>query len=112
ADSVLSERIRVLAILLWVSSLAAVIVAASGLLVLYRDRELERGADLFLRLNTSRYEQGLASARIWPWRLLLKRLMGSSFTVGEWVVVRSVDEIRATLDSDGSLEGLPFMAEM
>ena len=31
---------------------------------------------------------------------------------GDWVEVRSVDEILATLDRDGSLAGLPFMPEM
>jgi hypothetical protein len=32
--------------------------------------------------------------------------------VGEWVEVRSHEEIFATLDQDGSLDGLPFMPEM
>src|SRR4051794_40563546 len=32
--------------------------------------------------------------------------------VGELVEVRSADEIRATLDEDGELGGLPFMPEM
>ena len=31
---------------------------------------------------------------------------------GEWVVVRSKEEILATLDKNGRLEGLPFMPEM
>jgi hypothetical protein len=31
---------------------------------------------------------------------------------GEWVEVRSKEEILATLDKDGRLEGLPFMPEM
>jgi len=31
---------------------------------------------------------------------------------GDWVEVRSVDEILATLDRDGALAGLPFMPEM
>jgi len=31
---------------------------------------------------------------------------------GDWVEVRPFDEIRATLDDDGRLEGLPFMPEM
>src|ERR1051325_9853997 len=31
---------------------------------------------------------------------------------GEWVEVRSKDEILKTLDKDGRLEGLPFMPEM
>jgi hypothetical protein len=32
--------------------------------------------------------------------------------VGEWVEVRSRQEILATLDADGRLEGMPFMPEM
>ena len=31
---------------------------------------------------------------------------------GKWVEVRSSDEILATLDSDGSLDALPFMPEL
>jgi hypothetical protein len=31
---------------------------------------------------------------------------------GEWVQVRSVDEILGTLDAEGKLDGLPFMPEM
>lgn len=36
----------------------------------------------------------------------------SSFRVGQWVEVRSKEEILATLDTDGRLEGMPFMPEM
>lgn len=32
--------------------------------------------------------------------------------VGEWVEVRSIEEILGTLDQDGRLEGMPFMPEM
>ena len=35
-----------------------------------------------------------------------------SFRAGDWVEVRSVDEIMATLDREGALAGLPFMPEM
>ena len=31
---------------------------------------------------------------------------------GEWVVVRTREEILATLDADGMLDGMPFMPEM
>lgn len=34
------------------------------------------------------------------------------FRAGEWVEVKSADEILATLDAQGSLDGLPFMPEM
>src|SRR5512143_2073528 len=32
--------------------------------------------------------------------------------VGDWVVVRPPNEIRSTLDENGTLDGLPFMPEM
>src|SRR5215470_14698637 len=32
--------------------------------------------------------------------------------VGNWVVVRSANEILSTLDENGTLDGLPFMPEM
>jgi hypothetical protein len=35
-----------------------------------------------------------------------------NFRVGEWVEVRSAEEILATLDDKGCLDGLPFMPEM
>ena len=34
------------------------------------------------------------------------------FLAGDWVIVRSRDEIFSTLDADGTLDGLPFMPEM
>jgi hypothetical protein len=34
------------------------------------------------------------------------------YRVGDWVEVRSVEEILRTLDSKGQLEGMPFMPEM
>jgi hypothetical protein len=36
----------------------------------------------------------------------------SQFTAGEWVEVRSREEILSTLDGNGQLDGLPFMPEM
>lgn len=36
----------------------------------------------------------------------------STISAGEWVEVRSKEEILRTLDSKGQLEGLPFMPEM
>ena len=37
---------------------------------------------------------------------------GNPFRRGEWVEVRSLDEIYRTLDENGTLDGLPFMPEM
>lgn len=36
----------------------------------------------------------------------------SRYRAGEWVEVKSKEEILATLDAQGSLEGMPFMPEM
>lgn len=36
----------------------------------------------------------------------------STLRTGDWVIVRSTDEILATLDEHGCLEGLPFQPEM
>jgi len=33
-------------------------------------------------------------------------------TSGDWVEIKSAEEIAASLDADGTLDGLPFMAEM
>ena len=41
---------------------------------------------------------------------LIPRRLG--FKVGDWVEVRSKEEILQTLDGDGRLEGMPFMPEM
>src|SRR6188768_1328491 len=35
-----------------------------------------------------------------------------SYSAGDWVEVRSKEEILRTLDSKGRLDGLPFMPEM
>jgi hypothetical protein len=37
---------------------------------------------------------------------------GRKFKLGDWVEVRSKEEILRTLDSEGRLEGMPFMPEM
>jgi hypothetical protein len=38
--------------------------------------------------------------------------MSKKFTVGDWVEVRSKEEILRTLDKQGELDGMPFMPEM
>ncbi|MCI0557381.1 MAG: hypothetical protein MN733_02720 [Nitrososphaera sp.] len=40
------------------------------------------------------------------------RSVRSDFRAGDWVEVKSADEILATLDDQASVEGLPFMQEM
>ena len=44
--------------------------------------------------------------------LYTRKDMGSKLRVGDWVQVRSKDEILATLTKDGQLDGLPFMPQM
>jgi hypothetical protein len=38
--------------------------------------------------------------------------MTKKLSIGDWVEVRSKEEILATLDSNGWLDGMPFMPEM
>jgi len=92
-------------------------LALGGAMVLQRSRAQERGKpDLFLRTNASRRPEVLSSGEM-GWgnaarRLLRRVLRGSYALVGDRVVVRSLQEIRATLDESGCLDGLPFMDEM
>ena len=37
---------------------------------------------------------------------------GPKFAIGDWVTVRSKEEILQTLDAKGQLDGMPFMPEM
>ena len=50
---------------------------------------------------------------VWP-RVAppLIRSSGASIRVGDWVEVRSAEEIMSTLDAEGTMDGLPFMPEM
>jgi hypothetical protein len=96
---------------------AAVLTAAlSGFLVVYRARRVATGrGDLFLALNARKSDPAfLAPGGARPARLKgLRRLLGApSFLVGDQVRVKSLSEIKATLDASGRLEGMPFMPEM
>jgi hypothetical protein len=42
----------------------------------------------------------------------MTRMIGTNLRIGEWVEVRSKEEIFATLDKKGCLDGMPFMPEM
>ena len=42
----------------------------------------------------------------------LQKEPASGLRIGEYVEVKSVDEILATLDENGRMEALPFMPEM
>jgi hypothetical protein len=48
---------------------------------------------------------------VWP-RQELFAMQQSQYKVGQWVEIRTKQEILATLDQDGCLEGMPFMPEM
>lgn len=92
-------------------------VAASGLLVLARLRRLELGErDLFLEANLPRREAALAQPdgfRLTGLRRWFARLtLGHDRFVGDEVEIRSLEEILATLDERGCLDGMPFQAEM
>lgn len=84
-----------------------VLIAAGGLVCLWRDaREATGEADIFALLSTKAPEVGLLS------RFGLRFLMGPALRPGDVVRVRSRIEIESTLDAAGTLDGLPFMAEM
>jgi hypothetical protein len=92
-------------------------VALGGLVVLHRSWGLEHGRpDLFLRMNSKRDLKVLHSGKL-GWgtrgRRALRRVLGQSHPlVGDLVEVRSLAEIRKTLDDSGCIDGLPFMEEM
>jgi hypothetical protein len=92
-------------------------VAIGGLLALYRDwRDQSSDVDLFRQLNGARSERALQARGfdlgLW-WGRLTRWLPGRpKFLVGDEVEVRSLDEIRRTLDAQGCLDALPFMQEM
>ncbi len=95
----------------------AMAVVLSGLLVLYRQLRVAAGReDLFLALTRSRGEAALAAPGSFRAgflrRLAARRLLGHDWLVGDEVEIRSLDEILATLDGDGCLDGVPFQAEM
>ena len=86
-------------------------VMLGGSLSLYRDhRESTGQPELFSTLINRPLK-----TRSWATRQLFNLLSlrcGERLTVGDIVQVRSAAEIRQSLDSDGALNGLPFMPEM
>lgn len=102
---------------LGLGALAAALLAASGAVVLERDRRAQVGApELYLASNAARREEalaGLAGFRAGALRrLIARRLLGHDFLAGDEVEVRGLEEILATLDERGFLAGMPFQAEM
>jgi hypothetical protein len=88
------------------------LVAAGGIIGLHRDMMEQRGQPYYSGQPRERSAGTLVRLR----RRLLTLLPGSLARLrlwpGEWVKVRSLAEISATLDGEGRLDGLPFMLEM
>jgi len=101
----------------WGVALSTASVAMGAIIALYRDHRRRQGRrDLFDAWNESRSERILTAARpqvgILLRRICRRLLRGRSLLVGDVVEIRSLDQIRKTLDSFGCLDGLPFMPEM
>lgn len=99
------------------TALVPLALAASGWIVLRRLRLAELGAtDLFLETNQDRREPELG--RVGGFRagalrrLVARTMLGHDLMVGDEVEIRSLDEILATLDERGCLDGMPFQPEM
>ncbi len=92
-------------------------LAAAGATTQARQMRLGSGdEDDFLAANRSRSEGAALAGRVGPWsplrRRVARRCFGHRLLVGDRVRVKSLQAIRATLDADGCLDGLPFMDEM
>lgn len=98
------------------ATLAASALIFSGWLVLLRERRATRALpDLLLTANADRNEISLqtvpiAHGRVRRW--FSQQLHGHDLMVGDWVEVRSLAEIKSTLNASGHLDALPFMPEM
>ena len=99
--------LSLLCILLAMITLTCLSIAAGGLICLWRDaREIAGIAD-FLACSAVRVPKlGLLSS------LGLRFLQGTRLRPGDLVEVRPRHEIEATLDTQRTLAGLPFMVEM
>lgn len=94
----------------------ALLVVVGGFVVLARERNGARGApDLFARANAACSESAILARRAGAGplrRLIARSLLGHDLLVGDTVRVRSLADIRATLDAQGCINGMPFMPEM
>ena len=96
---------------------ALALLALSGGHVVGRQRRIDAGAtDVYLLRNRQRSEVAVSSGEVPPAgparRWLARAAFGHSLLVGDAVRIKSIDEIRATLDANACLEQLPFMNEM
>jgi hypothetical protein len=101
----------------WVVGMLLLLVALGGLLVDLRYSGRERGEeDLFSALNRARSEAVLLDQTVRSKAVKfprLRRWLGAPASiVGDTVQICSLQEIFATLDANGCLDGLPFMPEM
>ncbi len=110
SSRVIGLSISVFALLSWL------LFIYCGRLVLKRERRANLGEpDLFLSANLRLNEKYLSQSPIGATplrRWLAKLLQGHDLLAGDTVEIRSVAEIQATLDSNGLVDGLPFMPEM
>jgi hypothetical protein len=100
----------------WFLAAVAALVVAAGFIVLKRDKDQDQGKpDLFLKMNHRRSESALkalhldARRKIRRWNPLRPAW---PFRVCDLVEIKSLQEIAETLDTSGSIAGLPFMPEM
>ena len=106
-----------LASLGWIAGVILLLVALGGVLAALRHSSRERGEqDLFLALNSARSEAALLRQAGRSGSVMfarVRRWLGAPAPgVGDAVRIRSLEEIAATLDANGCLDGLPFMPEM
>jgi hypothetical protein len=96
--------------------LAGALVLLAGAVVMWRARLMAKGQpDLFLRLNATRSEEYLAALPLGSGRARAANTRSNGvdgLRVGDEVEVKSLAEIRATLDADGCIAALPFQREM
>jgi hypothetical protein len=104
-------------VLLLLIAATTLLLAHTGRMAQERQRQIDTGApDMFLALNANRSESAVLAGRVPRWsglrRALARTLFGHRLMVADTVRVKSLAEIRATLDASGKLDGLPFMDEM
>jgi len=104
-------------IALGLAGLFAAVPAGGGWIALARQRRLQTGApDLYNECNASRDEAAVSAGAVPHWsflrRWVARRVFGHRYLVGDRVRVKGLAAIRATLDQQGRLNGMPFMQEM
>jgi hypothetical protein len=102
----------------FLAGLSAALLAIAAAIAIVRQKRIHDGkTDLYLALNTARSEGVITKSSRVPARgngrrWLARTALGHHLLVGDLVRIRSLEEIKETLDADGTLDGLPFMDEM